>query len=432
MAIVWTESDDLNADWIKASGWDLPVTIDAFIAAIGGSDKLEHFLTLPAAKAMPDELKMALHGVDGLLKHLEGKHDQSTHGRGGLHHGKEGKLLWSVDDNAQQLKSQVAKDVAARMLASGISPEKITAMPLGNKLLLGRGEFTTEQLQQTRWEGKMDSKDIITFRTADTAEFDKRVTAVSQLGYRDRIFSDKQYTFEEAQAALDEYNKSHSNETPYKLYEDAKQALCEDASSGLIAAWAMSSNDDFPDSLAIQDTAQRIFKLDKAAPWTPKDASTNPQKDALLLKHGDVYEAYLRAQYDNTQEFFKRKGITEITVYRGMQEPDHTFGLDFGDEDDDDYEPIFQGFELQSRPLSSWTTKLDTAESFASGFNTNLGTVFRQVIPTNRILGTPFTGLGCRREEELVILGGIDKTDVTPVEGGRTEFWNDYLREGQS
>lgn len=373
----------------------------------------------------------SLESID-VAKHLTGQHDQSTHGRGGLHHFKEGNKLWSVDDNAQKLKTQVAKDVAARMLASGISPEKITAIPLGNKMLLGRGEMTTEQLQQTKWEGKKNSEDIIAFRTANEAEFDKRVTAVTQLGYEDSIFSGKQYTFEEAQAALDAYNKNNPNQTPHKLYEDAKEALAQDATSGLIAAWAMSSNDDFPDSLAIQDTAKRIFKLDNTAPWTPQDASTNPQKDALLLKHGDVYEAYLKAQYDNTQEFFKSKGISEITVYRGLQKSDIDMGLNFGDEDDDDYEGIFSGFELQSRPLSSWTTKLGTAEDFASSFSTNSGTVYRQVIPTSRIIGTPFSGLGCRREEELVILGGIDKTDVAPAEGSKTEFWTDYLREGQS
>lgn len=365
-------------------------------------------------------------------KHLPNQHDQSTHGRGGLHHIKEGNKLWSVDDNAQKLKAQVAKDIAARMLASGISPEKITAIPLSNNLLLGRGEMTTEQLQQTRWEGTKNAEDILVFRTADVAEFDKRVTAVSNLSIEARIINYKQCTFEEAQAALDAYNKSNPDKTPYKLYEDAKEALAEDATSGLIAAWAMSSNDDFPDSLAIQDTAKRIFKLDNTAPWTSQDASTEPQKEALLLKHGDVYEAYLKAQYDNTQEFFKSKGISEITVYRGLQKSDIDMGLNFGDEDDDDYEGIFSGFELQSRPLSSWTTKLGTAEDFASAFNTNSGTVYRQVIPTSRIIGTPFTGLGCRREEELVILGGIDKTDVAPAEGDKTEFWNDYLREGQS
>ena len=49
----------LDSDWLKQS-WDLPTEKDQFLEAIGGKDFLKHFMTLPAAKAMPDELRESL------------------------------------------------------------------------------------------------------------------------------------------------------------------------------------------------------------------------------------------------------------------------------------------------------------------------------------------------------------------------------------
>lgn len=54
------DADQRNADWIKVGHWDLPTDKDAFLAVIGGPTMLDHFLTLPAAEAMPDALKSAL------------------------------------------------------------------------------------------------------------------------------------------------------------------------------------------------------------------------------------------------------------------------------------------------------------------------------------------------------------------------------------
>ena len=48
-----------NSDWIKSRTWDLPTTLYALLAIIGSSvEDVEHFLTLPAAKAMPEGLQV--------------------------------------------------------------------------------------------------------------------------------------------------------------------------------------------------------------------------------------------------------------------------------------------------------------------------------------------------------------------------------------
>ena len=56
MAEINLDDSDLNADWIKSRTWDLPTSLAGFLDAVG-VDRLDHFLTLPAAKPMPEELR---------------------------------------------------------------------------------------------------------------------------------------------------------------------------------------------------------------------------------------------------------------------------------------------------------------------------------------------------------------------------------------
>jgi hypothetical protein len=62
--ILYPDANDRNRDWIKILGWDLPTDLGGFLRAIGGPDKLEHFLTLSAAEAMPQELRDALASLE--------------------------------------------------------------------------------------------------------------------------------------------------------------------------------------------------------------------------------------------------------------------------------------------------------------------------------------------------------------------------------
>ena len=58
------DSDQRNADWIRTLHWDLPTDKDTFLTVIGGESALAHFMTLPAAEAMPPELRSALGAGD--------------------------------------------------------------------------------------------------------------------------------------------------------------------------------------------------------------------------------------------------------------------------------------------------------------------------------------------------------------------------------
>jgi hypothetical protein len=59
------DENQRNADWLKTRTWDLPKDKDTFLAVIGGESALEHFMTLPAAEAMPQDLKASLGVTDG-------------------------------------------------------------------------------------------------------------------------------------------------------------------------------------------------------------------------------------------------------------------------------------------------------------------------------------------------------------------------------
>ena len=62
-----------NADWTKRS-WDLPTTLDGLLYALGASAsseskqkaELAHFLQLPAAKAIPQDLRRSITAKFGL------------------------------------------------------------------------------------------------------------------------------------------------------------------------------------------------------------------------------------------------------------------------------------------------------------------------------------------------------------------------------
>lgn len=168
---------------------------------------------------------------------------------------------------------------------------------------------------------------------------------------------------------------------------EADQLLREAAVTDLIAVWAMSSNDTNPISLALQECAKDLFKLEGTRDW-PSD----PER--MHEKHQKVYDAFLEAQYMATQHMLASIGVSTIRGYRGMKS-----------RRDSDAGMKRENVVLQTRPLSAWSTHWDIANAFAGSY----GTIYDAEIPASRILSLPQTGIGCYSEYELVVLGGIDR-----------------------
>lgn len=202
-------------------------------------------------------------------------------------------------------------------------------------------------------------------------------------------------------------------------------ALREEGVSQLISEWANTSNDTSPLSLAMQQSATKEFGLAGHFDWnydaaaretllvptnsensTVKDLAekTKAEVDKLVSEKGDFYRAFLRAQYNATQDYFKAAGIKEVSVYRGME---------FSNGTKPDWAKVQIGgsTEIPLRPLSSFAYSLGEAEQFGH-------TIISGTVPVERVLSCARTGVGCLNEDEIAVMAGPGKWQV----GGHRDF----------
>jgi len=182
-----------------------------------------------------------------------------------------------------------------------------------------------------------------------------------------------------------------------------------DTASGLIAQWANSSGDNNVQSVIMQQAIRDEFHLNDARmdhllsgpSWDKSAADLKFEARKEYREQGPGLRAFARAMYQNTQEELARQGISEMTLYRGLQ-----FGPDnppMGFEYDDKSHPA----TVNEQPASSWAYSFDVASGFAGGSDTH-GAVIAATVPASRILSTMKTGFGCKDEKEVVVLGGKD------------------------
>jgi hypothetical protein len=104
-------------------------------------------------------------------------------------------------------------------------------------------------------------------------------------------------------------------------------------------------------------------------------------------------KAYLRAEYEATQAWFKERGITHVSLFRGI-ELDAPEGRT----------------TVQMQPASSWTTSYDTAYDFASTGPDPKVLLTR--VPVEQVLSTCVTGRGCLHETEVILLGKPTRVQI--------------------
>jgi GNAT superfamily N-acetyltransferase len=174
------------------------------------------------------------------------------------------------------------------------------------------------------------------------------------------------------------------------------------AASNLVHGWAITSGDHSPQAIAMQAAIKDEFNLrDVTEDHLRPNEVINGKATDDYAKNGDAYRAFARAMYDNTQDDLKAKGITDMTVYRGMSfanaEDAERIGLKL------DGQP--QKVEVTQQPASSWAYSFETAKMF-TGPN---GVVMAATVPAERILSTMNSGFGAKPEQEVVLLGGEDE-----------------------
>jgi hypothetical protein len=251
----------------------------------------------------------------------------------------------------------------------------------------------------------------------------KEGDSLTYVGAEDSVFG-KQY--------LDEAPSTNSlGDTETMRGDDPRVAqwLREESVSKLVTNWAETSNDHSVVSMAMQESAIKEFNLTGTAKWDGDGEDTDTMKQDMaegtqkeLDKNGDMYQAFLRAQYDNTQQFFKDNGITQVTAYRGFDfsdvgefsEGSQTLPdwADAENADETDDENYTWNADIPLRPLSSFSYDPDSALNFSGGEGTETGVVIGGVVPVSRVLSTAVTGVGCLGEREVVLLGGTDKWTI--------------------
>jgi len=165
-----------------------------------------------------------------------------------------------------------------------------------------------------------------------------------------------------------------------------------------IDLWAETSGDSNEEAKRMQDAVRKEFGLDQAAMEHMGDVFPMGTQDEARNR------AFVRAEYEATQAWFKARGITHVSVFRGMgAEP----GTDIGYENAEGDFGVGQfglGYEtVTMQPASSWSTDLDVAIEF--GADSSSPVVLTARVPVETVLATCVTGRGCYVESELILLG---------------------------
>lgn len=256
-------------------------------------------------------------------------------------------------------------------------------------------------------------------RQAEVLQVRQRFATYSGLSDQDKatVVTDKQITYSlSVRAAMKkkiqmELTERLKNHPAFVGMEPRPPMYLEPVSEWVkskIDLWAETSGDSDPEAAKMQETTKREFGLTDAVmdhiTQNVKVVFSYPQEEARL-------RAFVRAEYDRTQEWFKSNDITHVSVFRGM-----------GDE----HKELGYGFEtVTMQPASSWTTDLDTAIDFAEE-NFEPHKVLTTRVPVSQVLSTCVTGRGCLAEEEIILLGKPQRVRVfeTRLQAEVAAHWN--------
>ena len=160
--------------------------------------------------------------------------------------------------------------------------------------------------------------------------------------------------------------------------------------------WSQTSGDTEIVAIANQLAVKDEFGLD--------DASTTH-----LKKNGDMYNRafkhyeknkkamrlMIRAEYDATQDYLKKHGIKELTLFRGLNGTKITSGMAPNQS---------KVVETTLQPATSFTLAPHEANRFAQKKKTPA--VMMTKVKAEDILSMPKSGSGCSEEFEVIIKGG--------------------------
>jgi hypothetical protein len=228
--------------------------------------------------------------------------------------------------------------------------------------------------------------------------------------------------FEQAQRSMDMSDLEVIDADRYRGFHR------ENAVAAMVNAWAFNSAG--PRSLTIHLVARDMFGLERTT-LDGVEPFRLEMAEEILEKQRPFVEAFVRAQYDATQEWLRDAGVTHLHVLRGMVW--NALSIDDGPPSwaSPDRGPGPYEAEVPLRPLSSFTLSPFTAQEFVgpegdADWDQQRGVVMDGTVPAERVFALPRTGIGCLDEWEAVLLGGTDRWRVT-ARVGKYRFYLQHL-----
>ena len=169
------------------------------------------------------------------------------------------------------------------------------------------------------------------------------------------------------------------------------QRIEEKATGALVSAWAHTAGDGDALSVTMQRAAKDEFGLSDAV--LDHLGALSSYSERSLQPGFAGMKRFLRAMYDETQEWLSANGLDSVALFRGA-------GVEKG------FAKSGEVAEVQLQPMSSFSASPEMALTFCGMADGDESAVLYAAVPRERILGTCQSGYGCREETEMVVLGG--------------------------
>jgi hypothetical protein len=180
----------------------------------------------------------------------------------------------------------------------------------------------------------------------------------------------------------------------------------------LVHSWASTSLDNNPTAMVLQAAAKKEFNLTGATLDHAGEHISEQYGEWVVKPEADLQmkgaRVFLRTMYNQTQDFYAKNGVTEVTVFRGLGLPQESVTAEMRSALDSERVAV-KTLTLRMQPMSSFSTNVNTAANFVGSKDDMYPMILAAKIPVSKIIATPRTGFGCVNESEVVVLGGVTK-----------------------
>jgi hypothetical protein len=167
----------------------------------------------------------------------------------------------------------------------------------------------------------------------------------------------------------------------------------------MVDSWAGTSGDSVAKAVGLQYAIKDEFGVSKAytrhlSPKNKSKAGKDEWDDVIAsVRSNKGVRAILRAHYEQTQDYLRSAGVSQITLVRGYRsQAKVNLAAD-------------QNVSLQ--PASSFSMSKKIAGAFGNDSSPARRRFLTATVPASRVFSISTTGFGCLSEQELVVLGGV-------------------------